>query len=152
MTHSSSFLRRVVSIMAVFLALSAALCFAQNTPGLTIPSTKAPEGALVDSVTADGPAAKAGISVHDIITAVEGTAVQSLNQILEALARHKPGDTMELTVARASDGSRTDVTMTLGANPRDPSRAYMGLAVLAVIFLVPESVSPPAERQGPHGI
>jgi S1-C subfamily serine protease len=137
--------------MVAVLALTAALCDGQNTPGLTILSNKDQMGALVDQVTADGPAAKAGISVHDIITDVEGISVQSPNQIMEALARHKPGDAMELTVVRAADGARTEITMTLGANPRDPAQPYMGLAILAFI-LVPESVSPPAERQEPPGV
>jgi putative serine protease PepD len=127
------------------------VCFAQSTCGTTI-SDKAETGELVDQVIADGPAAKAGISIHDIITDIEGTAVRSPRQIVEALARHKPGDPMELTVVRASNGARTEITMTLGANPRDPSQPYMGLAVLAFVLLVPESESPPAGNNESPGI
>jgi C-terminal processing protease CtpA/Prc len=98
-------------------------------------------------VTADGPAAKAGISAHDIISAVEGTPVQSLKQIARAMARHKPGDTMALTVARASDGTITKVTMTLGTNPSDVSRAYMGLTLIGYTLLVAQGEMTPAQRQ-----
>jgi len=140
--------------MAAILAFTSTLCFAQNAPGSTILTDKVQNGAIVDEVTADGPAAKAGISAHDVITDVEGTALQSLNQIAKALARHKPGDTMELTVARASDGAVTEVTMTLGANPGDASRAYMGLTLTGYMFFLvrPEDGTPPARRQAPPGI
>lgn len=152
MTHSTSIFRSRALLTAVFLASTVALCFAQNTNGLTRISDKAETGELVDQVTADGPAAKAGISIHDIITDIEGTAVQSPRQIIEALARHKPGDTMELTIVRAANGARTEIRMTLGANPRDRSQPYMGLAILAFVLLAPESESPPAGNNEPPGI
>ena len=63
--------RRVRSITAVFLALTAALCSAYATPELVL-TNRPLAGALVDHVNIDGPAAKAGISAHDLITAVDG--------------------------------------------------------------------------------
>ena len=134
-------------------SITATVCFAQNTTELVIRTDTAQKGAIVAEVTADGPAAKAGISAYDIVTAVEGTAVRSPLQILEALARHKPGDTMKLTVARASDGSLTEVTITLGASPRNPSQPYMGLTFdLGYILLMPEDGMPPAQKEAPPGI
>jgi S1-C subfamily serine protease len=130
MTHPSSFQPRGILTVVVFVALTASLCFAQDTPELTIPTDKAQTGAMVDGVTAGGPAATAGILPHDTITAVEGTPVQSLRQILEALVQHNPGDTMGLTVVRASDGTTTEVTMVLATNPIDPSQPYMGLTFI----------------------
>ncbi|MGA2640214.1 MAG: PDZ domain-containing protein [Spirochaetia bacterium] len=148
----SSFPFRVVSTVAIFLAFSATVGFGQNGPGLTMPPNTAPRGAMVTEVTPDGPAEKAGISPHDIITAVDGTAVQSPRQIVEDLARHKPGDTMELTVAQASDGTTSEVTLTLGANPHEASQPYMGLSVRAYILLVPEDGGAPGQKQVPPGI
>ena len=52
---------------------TAALSFAQGAPGRR--TTRLPKGAVVDEVIAGGPAARAGISAHDVITAVEGTSV-----------------------------------------------------------------------------
>ena len=151
-THLSTFTGRVISGVVMALALAAPPSFALNTPAQTLLTDETPRGAVVDTVTPDGPAAKAGISAHDIIVAIEGTPVQSMKQIIDDLARHKPGDTMELTLARASDGARTEVTMTLGANPRDASRPYMGLSVIVFMLLVPEGEPMPSEERGPPGI
>ena len=154
MIHFLSFRGRALSIMVVFLAFTAALCFAQDAPGATTPSDNARPGALVDKVNANGPAAKAGIAVHDVITAVEGTTVQSLVQIAQALARHKPGDSMEFTISRASDGTVANVTMILGASPDDASRAYMGLTLVGYMLLLvpPEQQATPAPAQTLPGI
>ena len=71
-----------------------------------------------------------------------------MNQIIEALMRHKPGDTMKLTVVKASDGTSSEVTLTLGANPRDQSMPYMGLFVTSYMRIVPEQV-PPGRQPSP---
>jgi S1-C subfamily serine protease len=104
---------------------------------------------MVDEVTPDGPAAKAGISAHDLITSIDGTAVRSVRQFAEALGRHKPGEAMELTLVRASDGSHAEVTVTLGSNPKDASRAYIGLSIVEYMLLVPEGQTPPSQKQAP---
>lgn len=57
------------------------------------------KGVLVTSVTDDGPAAKAGIRAGDVITAVDGEAVDSLSQMSRVLNRKKEGD-VTLTVVR----------------------------------------------------
>ncbi|MGA2478255.1 MAG: PDZ domain-containing protein [Spirochaetia bacterium] len=137
----ASFFRRLLLSAAVLMAFSAALGFGQDLP---------PQGAVVDEVTLGGPAAKAGISAHDVITEIEGIPLQSMEQIIEALQRHKPGDTMKLTVVKASDGTRAEVTLTLGENPRDQSVPYMGLFVTSYMRLVPERIpAPPGTRSGP---
>ena len=140
---------RMVFGAAIFLAFTAALGFGQGAR--TFPD-EAPQGALVDEVTADGPAAEAGISAHDIITAIDGTAIRSVKQIIEALERHQPGDTMEMTVARATDGTTAEVNLTLGANPRDASVPYMGLSVISYMLLVPEAANTPSEQHAAPGI
>ena len=151
MTRSFSFSCHVASIVTAFLAFTTSLCFAQNSPESVVQTDK-DYGVMVDGVTAGGPAAKARISTHDIIAAIEGSPVRSLEQIVEALARHKPGDTMEVTVLRASDGAMKKVQMTLGANPIDPSQPYMGLTVtVGYMLLVPEGEIPPVQRRPPPG-
>jgi len=65
-------------------------------------------GALVIRVDADGPAAAAGLQPGDVITAVDGRAVRDLHHFHDSLARHRAGQTMNVTVAR--DGR----TLTLG--------------------------------------
>lgn len=86
-------------------------------------------GAFVAEVTADSPAARAGIKARDVIIRVEGTAVSSPQQVVDAVSKHKPGDTMLVTVSRPGDGTDTDITVTLGQNPADASKAWMGLSM-----------------------
>src|SRR5215217_1940909 len=57
------------------------------------------KGVLVTSVTDDGPAAKAGLKAGDVITAVDGEAIDSPGDISRAINRKKEGD-VTLTVIR----------------------------------------------------
>jgi S1-C subfamily serine protease len=51
----------------------------------------------------------------DVITAVDGTQVSAFEQLREAIARKKPGDTIKLDVIR--NGSKQTVTVKLGQAP-----------------------------------
>jgi serine protease Do len=57
------------------------------------------KGVLVTSVTDDGPAAKAGVKAGDVITAIDGEAVDSPGDISRVINRKKEGD-VTLTVIR----------------------------------------------------
>jgi len=57
------------------------------------------KGVLVTSVTEDGPAAKAGVRAGDVITAVDGEAIDSPGDISRVINRKKDGD-VTLTVIR----------------------------------------------------
>lgn len=56
-------------------------------------------GVLVTSVTDDGPAAKAGLRAGDVITAVDGEAVDSPGDVSRIINRKKDGD-VTLTIIR----------------------------------------------------
>jgi len=58
----------------------------------------------VQSVAAGGGAAAAGLRVGDVVTAVDGTAVMGPNGLVAAIAAHRPGEELTLTVRR---GTRT---------------------------------------------
>ncbi len=60
----------------------------------------APAGVTVANVTENGPAAQAGLQTGDIITAIDGTAVDSVEALTTILKSHKIGDKTELTVWR----------------------------------------------------
>jgi putative serine protease PepD len=62
-----------------------------------------------------GPADKAGLQPGDLITAVNGTHVRSLNQFVAAIATYPPGTTVTLTVDRG--GSTKSIRLTLGSQP-----------------------------------
>jgi S1-C subfamily serine protease len=87
-------------------------------------------GLLVGSVDANGPAKKAGLvggstnvvvqgesySVGgDVIVAVDGARVSAFDQLRNAIARKKPGDTIKLGIVR--NGSKKSVTVRLGQAP-----------------------------------
>ena len=67
------------------------------------------------AIAAGGPADKAGLQAGDIITAVDGTHVASVNEFVATIANYAPGDTVTLTVNRG--GQTKSVKLTLGAQP-----------------------------------
>lgn len=74
--------------------------------------------ALVSAVVANGPAASAGLRQGDLVTAVDGKAIPDPNGLIAAIASHKPGDKLTLTVQRGSQ--QLTVTATLGTQPSQP--------------------------------
>jgi S1-C subfamily serine protease len=95
-------------------------------------------GALVGEVVAGSPAEKAGLQSSDkpfelngqqimvggdVITAVDGKAVETMQELSAAIRAQKPGDEVELTVLR--DGKEVTVAVTLGqqsGNQNAPSQ------------------------------
>jgi hypothetical protein len=57
-------------------------------------------GVLVGEVEADGPAAKAGLQVGDIVTAVDGEKIESGADLSHAIRSRKSGETVKLDVLR----------------------------------------------------
>ena len=68
-----------------------------------------PGGAYVQSVVLGSAAAKAGLQVDDIITAVDGEPVDGAAAFIEIKDNHKAGDTVSLTVDREAK----KITLTL---------------------------------------
>jgi PDZ domain-containing protein len=64
-----------------------------------------PIGALVSQVAPDSPAAKAGLQPTDVIVGVDGKPVHTSRDLRTLIGRHKPGETVELTI-RTNDGLR----------------------------------------------
>jgi S1-C subfamily serine protease len=95
------------------------------------------QGALVQSVTPDGPADRAGIQggnpnatvtvdgarLHpggDVITAIDGKPVRSMSDVIEDIASKQPGDTVEVTMVNGSQ--KRTVSVTLGNRPASVKR------------------------------
>lgn len=57
-------------------------------------------GAYVDSLLENSAAKEAGIKPGDVITAIDGNTIQSSPNLQEVIARHRPGDAVEVTVNR----------------------------------------------------
>lgn len=58
-------------------------------------------GVLVGSVSADSPAAKAGIQVGDVLVAVDGKQIGSSWEAVRTIGKHKKGDKVSLKLMRA---------------------------------------------------
>jgi serine protease Do len=68
-------------------------------------------GAIVTQVEANSPAAKAGLKVGDLITALEGKEITDASQLQVTVGQTRPGTTIKLQVMR--DGKGMDVPVTL---------------------------------------
>jgi serine protease DegQ len=72
-------------------------------------------GIVVLDVVPTGPAAAAGIRPGDVITAIDGTHLDTVEAFLAALRPHRPGDVVMATLVR--DGKSQDVKVTLTDRP-----------------------------------
>jgi putative serine protease PepD len=69
-------------------------------------------GALIESVTAGGPADKAGLKQNDVVVAADGRQVNSCDALVAAVHAAAPGDQMTLTLANGAT-----LTATLSGQP-----------------------------------
>lgn len=80
-----------------------------GSPGTTV------QGAVVAQVGSGTPASRAGIRAGDVITKFNGTAISSSTDLLDALARARPGQTASVTINR--NGTSHTLQVTLGEMP-----------------------------------
>jgi len=73
-------------------------------------------GARVERVVTSGPAAEAGISPGDVITAVDGVPINGATGMTDVLVPHHPGDTIAVSFRTASGADRTQ-NVTLADGP-----------------------------------
>jgi len=78
-----------------------------------------PDGVYVSVVTEGSAAELAGIYQGDIITHVNGEAVTTPNQLINAVTAHRHGTVIEITLQRITDGKFTEFTksVTLQQHP-----------------------------------
>ncbi|HZQ87686.1 MAG TPA: trypsin-like peptidase domain-containing protein [Acidimicrobiales bacterium] len=72
-------------------------------------------GAQVTDVAGGTPAAKAGLSNGDVITAIDGQSLQGASDLVAAIRSHKAGDKVQLTVQR--NGATRTLSVTLASRP-----------------------------------
>lgn len=77
-------------------------------------------GAKITQVTGDGPAAKAGLKVDDIVTTADGTKVETYEKFVDYFLGKKPGDKIKLTVTRDGKEVAAEVTLGTRAEPAPP--------------------------------
>jgi S1-C subfamily serine protease len=98
-----------------------ALGISSAPPSLT-ESLKLPQGVALVGVTSGGPAQRAGLEPFrrgrdgrivqgDVITAVNDEPVADIDDLLNALERHRPGDKITLSISRAGQQRKQSVTL-----------------------------------------
>lgn len=88
-----------------------------------------PAGALVAQVLEDGPAAKGGLQVGDVILSLDGKPIIMSADLPHLVGALKPGSTAELDVVR--DGARKKLKLSIGALPEE-GEALAGTAAPGV--------------------
>jgi S1-C subfamily serine protease len=83
--------------------------------GVSVDSLNTTKGAAISKVEPGTPAEKAGLKAGDVITAVNGTALNGGTTLGTVLGTLKPGDTVTLTVDR--NGGTQTLTATLAEYP-----------------------------------
>jgi putative serine protease PepD len=73
-------------------------------------------GVYVGAVTPDGPAAKAGLKVGDVIVSIDGKPTPTTDALSVVLATLKPGQKVGIAV-RHQDGKKETLQVTLGQYP-----------------------------------
>jgi S1-C subfamily serine protease len=111
-----------------FIGISGGTVTPELAKALNLPAN---EGVIVQSVIKGGPADKAGLEAGntaatingqevrlggDIITAIDGKKIPSMEALVEVIQDHEPGDELELTILRG--GQEKTANVTLGSQPQ----------------------------------
>jgi serine protease Do len=83
-----------------------------------------PAGALVTETLDDGPAAKSGIKVGDVILSVNGQKIEESADLPHLIGNLKPGAKADMEIIR--DGKRQNLSVTVGDMPKDDQAASGG--------------------------
>jgi putative serine protease PepD len=83
--------------------------------GVTLQDKAASVGAtkaVVHSVAAGGPAAKAGLKAGDVITGINSTVTAGEDAVIAAIRSHQPGESISVTYERGGTSHTVRVTLT----------------------------------------
>ena len=69
------------------------------------------EGVYVADITEASAAANADIRKDDVITAIDGKKVKNMAELQEAMAKHRPGDKVKVTLLRAKKEMTVSVVL-----------------------------------------
>ncbi|MBK5288317.1 MAG: PDZ domain-containing protein [Acidimicrobiia bacterium] len=80
--------------------------------GIAPENSTNPVGVAIVQLQPAGPAATAGLKVDDVITAIDGSKVDTVATLRSVLADHAPGDVLKVTYSRDGKSATLDVTAT----------------------------------------
>ena len=75
-------------------------------------------GVIIAGIMRDGPGAKGGLRVGDIVQTIAGQPVNDTQRLMARIAANAPGETVELGIYR--NGRTQNLTLTLGQRPLKP--------------------------------
>jgi putative serine protease PepD len=87
-----------------------------STPiaGISIDSNYSGKGARVAEIVVGGPSENTGLIAGDVITKINGDFVDDSTELIVAIRRNNPGDTVRFSVT-AQDGSEKEIVVILGS-------------------------------------
>jgi putative serine protease PepD len=88
--------------------------------GVQLAPGESGSGVRVAGLAAGGPAQRAGVQSGDAISALDGTPVRDATSLSAAVAAHRPGETVQVTVRRG--GASRTLSATLGTQPQQVTR------------------------------
>ena len=86
--------------------------------GVEARNSSDPVGAELGRVVASSPAARAGLRVGDVVTALDSTSIKTAAQLTKEVRSHRAGDRVSVTYTR--DGSSNTVEVRLASFPQIP--------------------------------
>ena len=116
--------------------------------GLVLEERRGGEGVRIRQVVPGGPADDAGLEAGDIITAVNGETVESVDDVRAALENKNPGDRVTFSVRR--DNQEEEIDVTLGARAgvmQIPSQAAPGRRMQAYLGVELADITPEVRRE-----
>jgi len=103
--------------------------FFYRGPYYVVPGGEAKQGAIIRRVAEDSPADTAGLRRGDLITAIGGDPIEGPQDLVDAIAKHKPGDQITLSVFQPGEEEANQVEITLAEHPDEEEKAYLGVQV-----------------------
>ena len=103
-----------------------------------------PKGALINDVTANGPAAAAGLRSQDAILSINGEAINNSRELARKIAEYAPDTTVDVRLIRANKeqtikvklgtfpGSSAEIAKLEQGNPVNPAEPQMNMLGLAL--------------------
>jgi putative serine protease PepD len=85
-------------------------------PYLGVTTAPASQGAAIQAVMPGGPAEREGLRAGDVIVGIDGHPVDEPEDVSDAVARHRPGDEIDVEVMR--DGERRTIRVKLDKRPQ----------------------------------
>ncbi len=84
---------------------------------LGVSVTETTDGLVIDQLDRNGPAARAGAKIGDLVLAINGEKVDSTNGLIRSVAVVTPGNMARVTLRRG--GREAEIPITIGRRPAD---------------------------------